>query len=213
MSVSFAPHVVALLSKRYRNKPMVDLGRAEDTLFATVLSARTRDEQVLKLYPSFRKRFPSLPSLADADVQEIAASISTIGMYRNKAKFLKALAQTLIERHKGRVPRTMEELIALPGVGRKTASCVLSFAFGLPAVAVDTHVFRITRRLGWTKGMTPEAVEKDIKKLVPEKHWSEVNRTFVPFGRDVCRPGKPQCWRCPVSELCAYRPKTPAPLR
>ena len=202
-----------VLAKRYRGRAMVDLGRAEDTLFATVLSARTRDAQVLKLYPSFRKRFPSLASLANADEGEIAASISTIGMYRNKAKFLKALAQTLIERHKGRVPRTMEELVALPGVGRKTASCVLSFAFGLPAVAVDTHVFRIAHRLGWSRGKTPESVERDIKKLVPEKLWSEVNRTFVPFGRDVCRPGKPQCWRCPVSAFCTYRPKTPAPLR
>mgnify|MGYP001577746752 CR=1 FL=1 len=213
MAIAPASRIVTVLAKRYRGKAMVDLGRAEDTLFATVLSARTRDAQVLKLYPSFRKRFPSLASLANADEGEIAASISTIGMYRNKAKFLKALARTLIERHKGRVPRTMEELVALPGVGRKTASCVLSFAFGLPAVAVDTHVFRIARRLGWSRGKTPEAVERDIKKLVPEKLWSEVNRTFVPFGRDVCRPGKPQCWRCPVSAFCAYRPKTPAPLR
>jgi endonuclease-3 len=213
MSASSAPRAVTLLSKRYRNKPMVDLGRAEDTLFATVLSARTRDEQVLKVYPSFRKRFPTLASVAKADVGQIAAAIATIGLYRNKAKSLKALATALIERHKGRVPKTMEELVALPGVGRKTASCVLSFAFGLPAVAVDTHVFRIAHRLGWTKGRTPEAVESDIKTLVPEKWWSEVNRTFVPFGRDVCRPGKPQCWRCPVATLCAYRPKTPAPLR
>lgn len=213
MPMTSPTRIVTILAKRYRGKAMVDLGNAEDTLFATVLSARTRDEQVLKLYPSFRKRFPSLPSLAGADVKRIAASISTIGMYRNKARFLKALAQTLIKRHQGRVPKTMDELVALPGVGRKTASCVLSFAFGLPAVAVDTHVFRIARRLGWTRGKTPEAVERDIKKLVPEKRWSDVNRAFVPFGRDVCRPGKPQCWRCPVIGLCSYRPKTPAPVR
>lgn len=213
MPTPTATRVVTLLAKRYKDKPMIALGNAEDTLIATVLSARTRDEQVLKVYPSFRKRFPTLASLAKGDVRKIAAAISTIGLYKNKARMIHALANQLLERHGGRVPKTMEALTALSGVGRKTASCVLSFAYGIPAIAVDTHVFRIARRLGWSRGKTPEAVEKDLTALLPKKRWNDVNRTFVPFGRDVCRPGKPQCWRCPVAAFCAYRPKTAAPTR
>lgn len=202
---------IKLLAKRYTAKGMVDFGMPEDTLIATVLSARTRDEQVIKVYPGLREAFPTLKELAKAGPQDIQRYIKTVGFSYAKARHLKGLAQQLLERHGGQVPCTMEELIELSGVGRKTASCVLGYAFKLPAIAVDTHVFRIAKRLGWAKGKTPEVVEEELKTDIPRPLWREVNRVLIPFGRDICRPGVPQCWRCPFASICAYQPKTKAP--
>lgn len=206
-----AARVIRTLSKRYTKKADMDLGSAEDSLLATLLSARTTDKQVLKVFPVFRKKFPTWKKLAAADVASIAREISTIGLYKSKAKAIHGLAQKILKEFGGKVPSTMEELVSLPGVGRKTASCVLSYVFGIPAIAVDTHVFRIVHRLGWTHKKTPEQVERDLKQIIPQSLWNETNRTMVQFGRDVCRAGTPQCWRCPVSALCPYRPKTPKP--
>lgn len=210
MSHESATKVVLILGKRYTKRGDMDLGSPEDTILGVLMSARTTDKQVLRAFPSFRKKFPNWMSLARADVADIAKSISTIGLYRSKAKAIKGLAQKVLKDFGGKVPRTMEELVTLPGVGRKTASCVLSYAFNVPAIAVDTHVFRITRRLGWTKGKTPEKVEQDLKRLVPEKLWGETNRTMVQFGRDICIGGTPRCWKCPVAKWCVYQPKTAA---
>jgi len=205
--------VVEVLKKRYPQKADMDLGNPEDSLLATIFSARTTDAQVLKMFPSFRKKFPDWKSLVRAKESDIAKSINTIGLYRNKAKSVKALAQKIIRDFDGRVPKTMDELVTLPGVGRKTASCVLSECFDVPAIAVDTHVFRIARRLGWSKGKTPEKVEQDIKELLPQKIWGDVNRTMVRFGREICIGGKkPRCWMCPVAEWCKFQPKTKEPL-
>lgn len=207
-----AGKVIATLGRRYTRKGDMDLGSPEDTILGVLLSARTTDAQVLKAFPAFRKAFPTWTSLARADVTEIEKRINTIGLYRAKARAIKGLAQKILKEFGGKVPRTMEELTTLPGVGRKTASCVLSYAFGVPAIAVDTHVFRITHRLGWTTGKTPERVEQDLKALVPKRYWDEINRTMVQFGRDICVGGKtPRCWRCPVAAWCAYTPKTPKP--
>ncbi len=211
-SQSNAAKTVAILMKRYPQKADMDLGNPADSLIATIFSARTTDAQVLKMFPAFRQRFPDWKSLARAKESDIAKSINTIGLYRNKAKSVKALAKMIIRDYDGRVPKTMDELVTLPGVGRKTASCILSACFDVPAVAVDTHVFRIAHRLGWSKGKTPEKVEADIKKLLPQKMWGEVNRTMVRFGREICIGGKkPKCWMCPVAEWCAYKPKTKEP--
>jgi len=204
-----AEKVIIVLKRRYPQKADMDLGNPDDSLLATIFSARTTDAQVLKMFPAFRRKFPTWKKLAAANVADIAKSINTIGLYRNKAKSVKALAQKILAEFDGKVPRTMEELVTLPGVGRKTASCILSQSFGIPAVAVDTHVFRIAHRLGWSKGKTPEKVEEDIKKIVPEKLWGDVNRTMVRFGREICVGGKkPKCWLCPVAKWCAYKQKT-----
>ncbi len=205
--------IIRTLSKRYTAKGMVDLGNPKDTLLATLLSARTRDAQVVKVYPGFVQKFPTLASLAKADVRDIMKPISTIGLYKNKARAIKALARRVIDVYDGHVPSTMEELVTLPGVGRKTASCVMWYGFGKPAMAVDVHVFRIAHRLGWAKGKNPEVVERELMALIPKKYWGDVNRAFVQFGRDVCRPGKPQCWRCPVATLCPFQPKTKEPKK
>ncbi|MFH1078256.1 MAG: endonuclease III [Patescibacteria group bacterium] len=201
---------IAILKRRYPQKPDMDLGTPEDTLLGTLMSARTTDKQVLKMWPSFRRRFPTWQALAKADVTDIEDAIDTIGLYRSKAKAVNGLAKMILTDFGGTVPRTMEELTRLPGVGRKTASCVLSYAFGVPAIAVDTHVFRIARRLGWSRGRTPEQVERDLLSLVPKRLWEQVNRRFVHFGRDVCVGGTPRCWRCPVAASCAFSPKTRA---
>lgn len=206
-----AINALRLLSQAFPGKAMVDFGTAEDTLIATLLSARTRDEQVLAVYPGLRKRFPTLSDLAYAPWQEIASAIARIGLYQTKAKAVKGLAEMLLNRFQGHVPRTMEELTLLPGVGRKTASCVLAYAFRIPAIAVDTHVFRIAHRLGWATGRTPEAVEETLKQLFPQEDWIEINRMGVKFGRKICLPGRPRCWQCPVQHLCPYKPKTQNP--
>jgi endonuclease-3 len=203
-----ASRVIAILSKNYPAKGMVDMGNAEDTLIATLLSARTTDVQVLRVYPGLRHAFPTLAALAKAPVASIASKIASIGLYRNKAKAIKTLAHKLINDFGGKIPHTMDELVTLPGVGRKTASCVLAYAFKIPAIAVDTHVFRIVHRLGWAKGKTAEQVEMELRKQVPEKDWININRSMVQFGRDICKPGTPQCDRCPVAEYCKYPKKT-----
>lgn len=210
---SEAVKIIHILDKRYPKKGMVDFGTAEDTLIATLLSARTTDKQVVKVYADFRKAFPHLSDFAKAKVTDIEKPISSIGLYRNKAKAIKGLSEKLLHEYGGKVPKTMEDLTALPGVGRKTASCVLWYAFRVPAVAVDTHVFRIAHRLQWAKGKTPEIVERELKALLPERAWGKINRAFVHFGRDICKATKPECWRCPVSKYCPYKPKTPQPKK
>ncbi len=205
--------VLNTLGKRYHGPGGTHLETAEDTLLATLMTARTTDKQTLAAFPAFRKRFPTWKKLADADWQDIARTINTIGLYRQKAKAINKLARMILEEYDGRVPSTMEELTRLPGVGRKTASVVLSFVFGKPAIAVDTHVFRITHRLGWTRGKNAVVVERELRALVPERLWSEINRVLVPFGRDVCRAPTPQCWRCPVAKWCVYAEKTEKPRR
>ncbi len=186
----------------------MDLGNPADSLIATIMSARTTDAQVLKMFPGFRKKFPNWESLAKADLNSIEGAMNTIGLYRNKAKSLKALAQKILADYEGKVPGTMDELVSLPGVGRKTASCVLSYCFITPAIAVDTHVFRIARRLGWANGKDAAKVEAELAKLVPKKSWSEINRTFVRFGREICKPGRPLCYDCPIASYCNYPNKT-----
>ncbi|MCR4278375.1 MAG: endonuclease III [bacterium] len=206
--------VIRRLGQEYSKKGDMDFGNAKDTLIAVLLSAQTTDKQVLKIYPAFQKQFPTWKSLSEADVREIEKSIHTIGLYRSKARAIKKMAKMIRDEFKGRVPATMEKLVTLPGVGRKTASCVLTYVFHEPAIAVDTHVSRIAHRLGWAKGNTPEKVEKELMALVPKKEWMEINRVFVQFGRDVCVGGKkPKCWKCPVAKWCPYESKIGEPER
>ncbi|MBD3281603.1 endonuclease III [Candidatus Uhrbacteria bacterium] len=209
--MKYHPEILKTLKKHYPQKGDMDLGSPADSLLATIMSARTTDAQVLKMFPSFRKKFPNWNTLAKAKVEDIASAMNTIGLYRNKAKSIKALSQKIITDHQGKVPNNMDELVALPGVGRKTASCVLSACYNKPAIAVDTHVFRIAHRLGWAKGKDVVKVEKELAELVPQKSWSHINRTFVHFGREICKPGKPLCYKCPIASYCAYPNKTLEP--
>lgn len=209
--------VLRVLRRRFPNPGAMELsGDPYRTLVAVVLSARTRDEQVLKLLPAFFDAFPTPAALARADQRSVEARIGSIGMYRQKAKNVRELAKTL-ERGKRasgkawRFPRTMEDLVELPGVGRKTASVVLVSCFGKPAIAVDTHVHRVTNRLGWVRAATPEQTETALLRIVPRDVMRVVNRVFVKFGRYVCVPGRPRCWDCPLRDVCAYESKRLVP--
>lgn len=185
----------------------MELGGAYQTLVGVLLSARTRDEQVLKLLPAFFKRFPNVYTLAEAEVEEITGYVNTIGMYRQKAKHLNGMARRIVEVYGGEIPRTMEDLVSLPGVGRKTASVILPHIYGIPAIAVDTHAHRVANRLGWVKTKTPAQTEKKLLELVDEQDRYTVNQVMVKFGRYICIPGKPRCSICPIADVCPYKSK------
>lgn len=186
-------------------------------LVATVLSAQSTDVAVNKATPGLFARFSDPAQLACADQAEVERLISTIGMFRQKAKNIVGLARLLVERHGGRVPRDLAELVALPGVGRKTANVVLGVAFGSPeGVVVDTHVQRISQRLGWTRKNDPIDIEQDLMKLLPRDTWDIASHTLIFHGRRICAAVKPNCVGCPLAEgVCpsAFRPavgrKTP----
>lgn len=198
---------LAILRERFSELGALDMGSDFQMLVAVVLSARTKDEQVLKALPGLFGAYPDIDACAKATPEEIGVHISRIGLYKSKAKYIVALAKRLRDEYGGRVPGTMGELVTLPGVGRKTASVLLSARFSTPAIAVDTHVFRIAQRLGWAKAALVGTLEKKLLRVVPSDVQHEVNMTMVPFGRAICVPGKPRCWACPVVNLCAYKQK------
>lgn len=174
-----------------------------DTLIATILSQRTRDETTDRVFAALKRRWPDAPSLAAADVDEVDSVIHSIGFHRQKARGVVAAARGLMERHGGEVPATKEELMALPMVGPKTAGCVLVYAFGeASAIPVDTHVHRISNRLGWVRTRTPEATEEALERRVPRDLWLDLNSLFVDHGKRVCLPRNPRCGECPVRRRC-----------
>lgn len=199
--------VLKTLKQQFPNPGAMEIGNPYQTLVAVILSARTRDEQVLKLLPAFFKTFPTVHHLARATSGQIQQKISTIGMFRQKAKNLQKMAIEVVQKFDGRIPSTMDGLVTLAGVGRKTASVLLVACFNTPAIAVDTHVHRVTNRLGWVKTKTPEKTEQSLLKIVPKKWQPTVNRVFVKFGRYVCIPGKPRCWMCPIQNTCQFAHK------
>ncbi|MBH1965822.1 MAG: endonuclease III [Comamonadaceae bacterium] len=189
----------------------LEFSSAFELLAAVLLSAQATDISVNK---ATRLLFPvaNTPRQVLALGQEgLESYIKTIGLFRSKAKHLLETCRILIERHGGEVPRTREELEALPGVGRKTANVVLNVAFGEPTMAVDTHIFRIGNRTGLAPGKTPLEVELKLLKRVPAKYMDHAHHWLILLGRYVCLARKPQCWRCVASADCDFSPKTPAP--
>jgi len=171
-------------------------------LIAVILSAQCTDARVNSVTPQLFKEFPSPQKLAKAPAQRVETLIHSCGFYKNKTKAIIATSQSLIEKFKGKVPDTMEDLVSLAGVGRKTASVILNQAFDKPAIAVDTHVARVSLRLGWTRSKNPLIIERDLKALLPESLWALVNGTLILHGRRVCKARKPQCSQCRVASLC-----------
>ncbi|MBD3251352.1 endonuclease III [Candidatus Uhrbacteria bacterium] len=210
-SIQNTATVIQRLARRYTASGDMDLGNPKDTLIGVLLSARTKDAQVLKIFPAFKRRYPTFASLARSTPEAIRQQIATIGLNRGKSKAIHELSKIILREYSGKVPDTRDDLMRLPGIGRKGANCILSYVFAQDTICVDTHVFRIAHRLGWSKGKTPDKVEQDLQQMIPKRLWREINRTFVHFGRDVCQPRKPQCWRCPVADVCSYRHKTPEP--
>lgn len=176
-----------------------------ELLVATMLSAQTTDRQVNRHTPVLFSHYPTPSALATADPEEVARDIAGIGLHRTKARHLVAMAKKLLENFGGEVPDTIEDLLSLPGVGRKTAKVVLANAFAQPALAVDTHVFRVARRLGLASGTTPRAVEKELEARIPRDLWIHTHHRLIQHGRRVCRARHPRCNECSLAGYCPAR--------
>ncbi len=179
-------------------------------IVATVLSAQCTDRRVNLVTPALFARFQTAADFAAADLREIQRHIKSTGFYRTKAKNIRALCRLLVERHGGAVPGKLDELVALPGVGRKTANVVLGDAFDTPGITVDTHVGRLSRRLGLTLHTDPVKVERDLMRHVPQSEWTRFSHRLIFHGRQVCHARKPLCSGCALADLCPKRgvPKT-----
>lgn len=173
-------------------------------LIATILSARTRDENTTKVVSNLFARFKTPQDLAAADIDEIKKIIHSIGFYNVKAARIKQVSQVLVSRFAGQVPCVIDQLLELPGVGRKTANCVLVYAFDKPAIPVDVHVHRISNRLGLVNTRMPEQTELELSRLVDRRLWTKVNNTFVMYGQNICLPRKPNCTACDLKKMCRY---------
>ena len=173
-------------------------------LIGTILSARTRDENTAKVVKKLFSKYKSARALSKAKVKDVEKVIRSIGFYHVKAKRIIDVAKIINSKYKGKVPSSLEELIQLPGVGRKTANCVLVYAYDKPAIPVDVHVHRISNRLGLVDTKTPEETESELMKKIPKKYWLEINDTFVMYGQNICKPITPQCTVCKIKKRCKY---------
>jgi len=180
-----------------------------ELLVATILSARCTDVRVNMVTPELFRRFPTPAAMAKATLPELEALIRTTGFFRNKAKSIQGAARKVLEEFGGQVPQTLAELTTIPGAARKTASVVLGVCFGkAEGVVVDTHVFRIARRLGLAKGDTPEKVERELMRILPQSRWIDFSHQIIHHGRQVCDARKPKCDRCNLEQLCHSGDKT-----
>ena len=189
--------VLNRLTRRYPSaQTALDYASPWELLVSTVLSAQTTDENVNRVTPALFRRWPTAGDLAVASLEEVESVIFSTGFYRQKARSIIELSRDLMDRYGGEVPAELEELVTLRGVGRKTASVVLVEAFGVPAIAVDTHVRRVTGRIGLTVQTDPVKIERDLKALYPTKAWGGISMRFTQFGRDICDARSPLCGEC-----------------
>jgi len=179
-----------------------------ELLVATILSAQCTDRQVNRVSQDLFRRLKTPKDFVNVDSQTLERLIRPTGYFRNKAKNIRACAAALVENFGGNVPRTLEELVTLPGVGRKTANVVLGAAFGTPGIVVDTHVGRISQRLGLTTHKDPVKIEFDLMDLVPKRAWNDFSLHLIYFGREYCMARKPRCPECPVQRQCPFPDKT-----
>ncbi len=180
-------------------------------LVAVVLSAQATDEGVNRATGALFATADTPEKMLALGEESLRDYIKTIGLFRTKAKNVIGLSRALVERHGGEVPHDRAALEALPGVGRKTANVVLNAAFGEPTIAVDTHLFRLGNRIGLAPGKTPLEVEQQLLKRVPAKYMRHAHHWLILHGRYLCKARKPECWRCPIADICKFKPKTPAP--
>lgn len=171
-------------------------------LVATVLSARSRDEQIIKIVPELFRNFPDPKAMSKAQISTLERLVKQSGFYKVKARRIRDLSRQLVTDFNGEVPETMDELLSLPGVGRKTAGCVLVYAYKKPAIPVDTHVHRVVNRLGWVKTNLPEKTETELMEIVPHGFWLILNEVMVLHGRKVCQPITPYCSKCIIEKHC-----------
>lgn len=200
--------ILAALDKLYPNVTCaLNHRNAWELLVATILSAQCTDERVNKVTPGLFERYPTIADLAAAPVDEVANEIRSTGFFNNKAKSIVGAAKVILQNFNGEIPRSMEELLTVPGAARKTSNVVLGTAYGIASgVVVDTHVQRITQRLDLTKNENPTKIEQDLIKLLPQERWIQFSHQIIHFGRGICVARRPKCSQCPIYDDC-YAPE------
>lgn len=173
-------------------------------LIGTILSSRTRDENTTRVVKTLFKRFRNAKELAEGNIEEVKQIIHSIGFYNVKAKRIIEVSQLIVKRFDGKVPNSIEKLLELPGVGRKTANCVLVYGFNIPAIPVDIHVHRISNRIGLVNTKTPEKTEIELSNIIDRRYWLKLNNTFVMYGQNVCLPVTPNCKLCKLKKICKF---------
>jgi endonuclease-3 len=203
-------NIYPILKKTYPDaRVSLDFKTPLELLTSTILAAQCTDVRVNIVAKDIYKKYRSAKDWANADVLEIENDIRSTGFYRNKAKAIKATAQKVIDEFGGEVPKTMDELLSLPGVGRKTANVLLGNAYGIPGIVTDTHVIRLSRRIGLSENSDPVKLEFDLMEIVPKKNWTLFSHLLVFHGRAICMARKPDCQHCPISKYCpsAFKPE------
>ncbi len=194
-----------ILKKNYKDPVMLSSftdGTPFQILISTVLSARSRDEEIIKIIKDLFFYFPEPYSMSEAPIPKIERLIKSSGFYRTKAKNIKQISKIIVDEYGGKVPEDFNDLVNLPGVGRKTAACVMVYAYGKPAIPVDTHVQRVANRLGWVSTKDPEDTEMRLMKLLPKRYWKVINELLIIHGRKVCNPVTPKCSVCRLKDYC-----------
>ncbi len=210
-TASRVPSLLGALKKAYPGAHCaLNFNNPLQMLFATILSAQCTDKRVNLVTPVLFSRYRTVEDFADADPEELMSIIKSTGFYRNKAKNIKAAAQLIESQFKGQVPSTMDDLLTLPGVARKTANVVLYNAFGKnEGITVDTHVLRVSARLGLTRSDKPAIVEKDLMKILPRHEWGQFSHLLIELGRDVCKAPRPYCKKCRLRPFCPWNKRHP----
>jgi len=183
-------------------KPQLDFNNPFELLIATILSAQCTDRRVNIVTKELFAKYKTPQDYIDADISDLEKMIFSTGFYRNKAKNIKNCCSVLLEKYKGTVPADVDKIAELPGAGRKTASVVAGNAFNIPAIAVDTHVMRITNLLGLVNSKNPEIIERELKLIFPEKYWVQSTHLFIALGREICIARRPKCEVCPLKSIC-----------
>ena len=199
------PKILHILDQAYpKAKCSLDFNSPLDLLVATVLSAQCTDERVNQVTKSLFKKYGGAKDYANAPLEELENDIRSTGFFRNKAKSLKNCGAALVENHQGEVPASLEQLVKLPGIGRKTANVILGTAFKIPGIVVDTHVGRITQRMGLTHEQDPVKIEFDLMEIIPRDKWTVFSHQLIQHGRKICNARKPKCSKCPLLEHCDH---------
>ncbi len=209
MTKELSRRILRSLKKHYGDvRPDLNFGSLYQLAVAVILSAQTTDRQVNAVTPVLFRKYPDFATLARAEIRDVEEIIRSTGFYRNKARSIVELARELAEKHGGKLPGTLPDLLKLPGIGRKSANVILSMGFNRPALAVDTHVLRLANRLGYAQTENPDRAEEALTSIIPEKDWTQTHLLLIRHGRAVCKARHPLCRDCPVISLCGYEGKT-----